>query len=173
MQAFRSARFIGATVVSAARRLPRIRAAQPFAVIVEEACEVMEPTLVAVLAVESLKKLEMIGDHRQLPAFVQQTWYNLQMTTPSIKISLFERLISGSSGSGKGGMLHSKREIGEKEGAAGAVSESVPCTILDEQRRMRSAICNLSRDDYADIVNIIDHGISIFYFFLFLIQIMQ
>jgi hypothetical protein len=39
--------------------------------VVEEACEVMEPTLMSVLSVRSLQKLELVGDHRQLPAFVQ------------------------------------------------------------------------------------------------------
>ena len=43
---FRGARVVGATVVGASRRLEAIRAAEPFAVLVEEACEVMEPTLV-------------------------------------------------------------------------------------------------------------------------------
>ena len=94
-QAFRSARIVGATVVGASRRLEAIRAAEPFAVVVEEACEVIEPTLMSVLAVNTLRKLELIGDHRQLPAFVQQCWYNFETTMPSIKTSLFERLISG------------------------------------------------------------------------------
>lgn len=31
----------------------------------------MEPTLISVLSVRSLQKLELVGDHRQLPAFVQ------------------------------------------------------------------------------------------------------
>ena len=43
---FRGARVVGATGVGASRRLEAIRAAEPFAVLVEEACEVMEPTLV-------------------------------------------------------------------------------------------------------------------------------
>ena len=46
---FRGARVVGATVVGASRRLEAIRAAEPFAVLVEEACEVMEPTLVYML----------------------------------------------------------------------------------------------------------------------------
>jgi superfamily I DNA and/or RNA helicase len=83
----------------------------------------MEPTLVAVLAVESLKKLEMIGDHRQLPAFVQQTWYNLTATIPSIKISLFERLILGSNDNGG---KYSKQGEEEKKGIVGNELVSVP-----------------------------------------------
>ena len=55
----------------------------------------MEPMLMAVLAVRSLRKLELVGDHRQLPAFVQNCWFNLETTHPSIKVSLFERLVTG------------------------------------------------------------------------------
>ena len=44
---FRKAHVVGATVVGASRRLEAIRAAEPLAVLVEEACEVMEPTLVS------------------------------------------------------------------------------------------------------------------------------
>ena len=61
---FRHARVVGATVVGASRRLEAIRAAEPFAIVVEEACEVMEPALMSVIAVKSLKKLELVGDHR-------------------------------------------------------------------------------------------------------------
>ena len=93
--AFRNARIVGATVVGASRRLEAIRAAGPFAVIVEEACEVIQPTLMSVLACNTLRKLELIGDQRQLPAFVQQCWFNFETTMPSIKTSLFERLVSG------------------------------------------------------------------------------
>lgn len=94
-QAFRNARIVGATVVGASRRLEAIRAAGPFAVVVEEACEVIEPTLMSVLACNTLRKLELIGDHRQLPAFVQSCWFSFETTMPSIKTSLFERLVSG------------------------------------------------------------------------------
>lgn len=94
-QAFRNARIVGSTVVGASRRLEAMRAAGPFAVVVEEACEVIEPTLMSVLACNTLRKLELIGDHRQLPAFVQQCWFSFETTMPSIKTSLFERLVSG------------------------------------------------------------------------------
>lgn len=93
-QAFRQARIIGATVVGASRRLEAIRAAGPFAVVVEEACEAIEPMLMSVLSCKSLRKLELIGDHYQLPAFVQQYWFALETSMPSIKTSLFERLVS-------------------------------------------------------------------------------
>lgn len=123
------ARVIGATVVGAIRRLHAIRASEPFAMVVEEACEVMEPTLLSVLAVRSLQKLELIGDHRQLPAFIHQCWFNAQLTNPSLQISLFERLVE---------------------------NKSSPLTILDVQRRMRSEICDLTRKEYEDVTNIKD-----------------
>jgi len=95
---FKNARIIGATVTGAAKRLEAIRAAEPFAVVVEEACEVMEPTLMAVLAVSSLRKLELVGDHRQLPAYINQCWYSLAKQHSSLKVSLFERLLEQGQG---------------------------------------------------------------------------
>jgi hypothetical protein len=40
----------------------------------------MEPTLISVLSVRSLQKLELIGDHRQLPAFVQVLFVDINHT---------------------------------------------------------------------------------------------
>ena len=91
--------------------------------IVEEACEVLEPTLMSVLAVRSLRKLELVGDHRQLPAFLQQCWFPLEATHPSLKTSLFERLVTAAAG-GK----RSRRK---------AETVLSLCTVLNEQRRMR------------------------------------
>ncbi|KAK3285890.1 hypothetical protein CYMTET_6522 [Cymbomonas tetramitiformis] len=158
--AFKQARVIGATVVGAARRLEAIRAAEPFAMVVEEACEVMEPTLMAVLAVRSLRKLELVGDHHQLPAFVQNCWFNLEATHPSIKVSLFERLVGaadhahrGARGLPRGGR---RRTSDTDDGYADGIS-ATPCTILDEQRRMRPAVAELTRGCYATRVAIRDH----------------
>ena len=141
--AFKKARLIAATVVGGVRRLEALRAAEPFAAVVEEACEVMEPTLMAVLSMRSLQKLELVGDHRQLPAAVPNAWFNLESAIPSIKISLFERLVTGAAGPGARG-----------HAAEGGV---VPCTVLDEQRRMRPAISDLTRGHYSDLVVIQDH----------------
>ncbi len=141
-QTFRNARIIGATVVGASRRLEALRSAGPFAVVIEEACEVIEPTLMSVLSVNTLRKLEMIGDHRQLPAFVQQCWFNFETTLPSLKTSLFERLISGSF------------KPSHDQSAAAILSH----TVLDEQRRMRSSIADITRPDYTDLVQILDHN---------------
>lgn len=114
----------------------------------------MEPTLMAVLAVKSLKKLELVGDHRQLPAFVQQCWYNLEISHPSIKTSLFERLVEGGSRNNKKNFSH-QRFNADNDGP-----HTLTCTILDEQRRMRSAIADLTRPDYKDVVTIIDHPVT-------------
>ena len=141
--AFRNARIVGATVVGASRRLEALRSAGPFAVVIEEACEVIEPTLVSVLAVNTLKKLEMIGDHRQLPAFVQQCWFNFETTLPSIKTSLFERLISG--------QVKTRFHQSKNKDNRGAI---LPYTVLDEQRRMRTSIADITRPDYVDLVQI-------------------
>lgn len=145
-KSFRSARIVGSTVVGASRRLEAIRSAGPFAVVIEEACEVIEPTLMSVLAVNTLRKLEMIGDHRQLPAFVQQCWFNFETTIPSIKTSLFERLISGT--------VKSSYNRNKQATNAAAI---LPYTVLDEQRRMRSSIADITRPDYNDLVQILDH----------------
>jgi hypothetical protein len=88
----------------------------------------MEPTLVAVLAVPSVQKLELIGDHRQLPAFVQNCWFGVAGVHPTLKKSLFERLI--------------------EEGVS---------TVLSEQRRMRPEIASITRPHYSDVVTIIDN----------------
>ena len=138
---------VGATVVGAARRLEAIRAAEPWAVVVEEACEVMEPTLMSVLAVKSLRKLELVGDHRQLPAFIQNCWFSFESTAPSVKTSLFERLVTGKVATSAGHRRIAAIDAGPS-----------PCTVLDEQRRMRSEIADLTRPDYADIVEIRDHA---------------
>ena len=133
----KSAVVIGGTIVGAANRLSALRASEPFAVIVEEACEVMEPTLVSVLSVPSVQKVQLIGDHRQLPAFVNNCWYDLSNSTPALKTSLFERLV-----------------VGDSDGRN--VDKGI-CSILDVQRRMRSAVSNLTKDYYADVVEIQDH----------------
>jgi hypothetical protein len=138
----KSAVIIGGTIVGAVNRLSALRAAEPFAIIVEEACEVMEPTLVAVLSVASVQKVQLIGDHRQLPAFVNICWYDLACSTPSIKTSLFERLVVGD-GRGQG------------DGNIDTYS------ILAVQRRMRSSISNLTKHHYADVIEIQDHACTL------------
>ena len=136
----KAAVIIGGTIVGAANRLAALRAAEPFAIIVEEACEVMEPTLVAVLSVASVQKVQLIGDHRQLPAFVNNCWYDLACSMPTIKTSLFERLV-----------------VGDEEGDGNIET----CSILAVQRRMRPAISNLTKHHYADVIEIQDHACTL------------
>eukprot|EP01039_Chlorochromonas_danica_P009656 gene9656-10676_t len=137
----RSADVIGATVVGMTKRLPAIRAAGPFAILVEEACEVMEATLISALAIESLNKVELIGDHRQLPASISQNWYHFEITVPQLKKSLFERLV----------------EVNRSSGQSNA---NALCSILDVQRRMRPYLADLTRGHYKDLTQIIDHRIT-------------
>ena len=56
---------IGGTIVGCIGRLESIRKTKPFAILVEEASEVLEPLLFACLG-EETTKFEMIGDHLQL-----------------------------------------------------------------------------------------------------------
>ena len=56
---------IGGTIVGCIGRLESIRKTKPFAILVEEASEVLEPLLLACLG-EATMKFEMIGDHLQL-----------------------------------------------------------------------------------------------------------
>jgi hypothetical protein len=134
----KSAVVIGGTIVGAATRLAALRAADPFAIIVEEACEVMEPTLIAVLSVASVQKVQLIGDHRQLPAFVNNCWYDLACSMPAIKTSLFERLVV-------------------KDVKYDDEDSSEIWSILEVQRRMRPAISNLTKHHYKDVIAIKDH----------------
>lgn len=104
------------------------------------ACEVMEPTLMSVLAVHSVQKLELVGDHRQLPAFIQNCWFSFETTLPSIKTSLFERLISGSVT-----QYGAKKQRRTPNGPIQIDAEPICSSILDEQRRMRPAIADITR----------------------------
>ena len=56
---------IGGTIVGCIARLEAIRNTKPFAILVEEASEVLEPLVFSCLA-DTTCKLEMIGDHLQL-----------------------------------------------------------------------------------------------------------
>ena len=120
-------------MTSASRRLAAIQACEPFAIVVEEACEVLEPTLDSTLVFKSLQKLELIGDHRQLPAFVQKYWFNFEMNMSWLKTSLFERLVT---------------------------VNKISHTILDEQRRMCPSVADITRNAYRDMVLIRDHQVT-------------
>lgn len=62
---------IGGTIVGCIARLEAIRATKPFAILVEEASEVLEPLLFACLC-PSTVKFQMIGDHLQLSPSIMQ-----------------------------------------------------------------------------------------------------
>ncbi|GKY97164.1 hypothetical protein MPSEU_000674800 [Mayamaea pseudoterrestris] len=121
---------IGGTMVGCITRLESIRKTRPFAVIVEEASEVLEPLLFSCLT-ESTVKLELIGDHRQLKPSVMSR-FDFEVFN-KINNSMFERLIEA------------------------PTSHAVPSTVLSLQRRMRSNICDLTRGFYEDITAIEDH----------------
>ena len=121
---------IGGTMVGCIHHLEAIRTTRPFAVVVEEASEVLEPLLFSCLS-ESTVKLEMIGDHRQLQPSVQSR-FDFELCN-KINVSMFQRLIESPQG------------------------HEVPSTVLSVQRRMRRNICDLTRTFYSDITTIEDH----------------
>ena len=129
-KAYENKSIIGGTMVGCITRLESIQKTRPFAVVVEEASEVLEPLLFSCLS-ESTMKLEMIGDHRQLQPSVMSR-YDFEVFN-KVNISMFQRLIEAPDG------------------------HQVPSTVLSVQRRMRKNICDLTRDFYADITQIEDH----------------
>lgn len=81
---------LGGTMVGCVSRLDSIRSVRPFAVVVEEASEVLEPLLFSCLC-DSTMKLEMIGDHRQLqPSIMSRFDYEV---LNHVNVSMFQRLI--------------------------------------------------------------------------------
>jgi hypothetical protein len=130
------AEVIGGTIVGCCTRLEAIRLTNPFAVLVEEASEVLEPLLFACI-VPTTHKLELIGDHLQLqPALLSK--FDFERCN-KLNISMFERLIRGPNSSSQ--------------------FFGVPSTVLSVQRRMRKSICDLTRSFYTDITEIIDHKV--------------
>jgi len=124
---------IGGTIVGCIARLEAIRATNPFAIMLEEASEVLEPLLFACMS-KSMVKLEMIGDHLQLSPSIMQKFEFERIN--KINVSMFERLIQAPKG------------------------HAVPNGVLCVQRRMRSDVADLTREYYKDIVEIEDHPIS-------------
>ncbi|RLN63252.1 hypothetical protein BBJ28_00018439 [Nothophytophthora sp. Chile5] len=123
---------IGGTITGCVARLEAIRTTNPFAILVEEASEVMEPLLVSCFS-SSTRKLEMVGDHMQLqPSVMGKIDFE---RVNKINISMFERLIRAPRGN------------------------EVPSSVLSIQRRMRKSICGLTRNFYNDITIIEDHEV--------------
>jgi hypothetical protein len=122
---------IGGTIVGCISRLESIRSTNPFAIVVEEASEVLEPMLFACLT-PSTVKLEMIGDHKQLAPSLMNKFEFEQINR--VNVSMFERLIRA------------------------PAANKVASTILSVQRRMRTPISDLTRDFYTN-TEIVDHPI--------------
>ncbi|KAI8995867.1 P-loop containing nucleoside triphosphate hydrolase protein [Gaertneriomyces semiglobifer] len=122
---------IGGTIVGCVSRLQALRNIKPFAILVEEASEVLEPLLFACIGSTTVK-LEMIGDHLQLQPSVMSKFDFEKFN--KINVSMFERLIRA------------------------PPEASVPHNVLSIQRRMRKNICDLTRDFYRDITPIYDHA---------------
>ena len=82
-------KIVGATIIGASVQLSLIKKLAPKVVIVEEAAEVLESCLVAVLS-KSVQKLILIGDHMQLKPQVDT--YHLRREH-NFHVSMMERLI--------------------------------------------------------------------------------
>ena len=89
LQVLKTQKIIGATIIGASVQLSLIKKLAPKVVLVEEAAEVLESCLVAVLS-KSVQKLILIGDHRQLKPQVDT--YHLRREH-NFHISMMERLI--------------------------------------------------------------------------------
>lgn len=131
-QMYNGVEVISGTMVGCITRLDAIRATKPFAIVVEEASEVLEPLLFSCLT-STTCKLEMIGDHLQLRPSMM-TKFDFEIIN-KMNISMFERLIRAPE------------------------AYTVPSSVLSIQRRMRKNICDLTRGFYKDITTISDHPI--------------
>ena len=59
--------------------------------IVDEASQILEPSIIGLLASDSIGRFILVGDHKQLPAVVQQPDSELRLH--ACRLSLFERLL--------------------------------------------------------------------------------
>eukprot|EP01032_Pedospumella_encystans_P023366 gene23366-26450_t len=113
-----AAKVLGCTITSAAKNRDLIAQIRPNIVVVEEAGEILEASLLTCLG-PSVKHLIMVGDHKQLRPKLE--CYELRKESGKgidFDISLFERL---------------------------ATRSSFPIVTLNEQRRMRPEVCDLIR----------------------------
>jgi hypothetical protein len=113
-----SVKIIGCTTTSAAKNQELLEQFRPTVVIVEEAGEILEASVLTSLT-SSVKHLVMVGDHKQLRPKLEK--YQLRKESGSgidFDVSLFERL---------------------------ALQLNFPVLSLTEQRRMRPEICDLIR----------------------------
>jgi hypothetical protein len=123
---------IAGTIVGCISRLDIIRGTNPFAIVVEEASEVLEPILFSCIGSSTIK-LEMIGDHLQLQPCMSAKFEFEKIN--KIKCSLFERLIRAPEDC------------------------RVPYNVLSIQRRMRKEISDFTRSFYSHITEIKDDSL--------------
>jgi len=88
--ALRSVAVIGSTLVGSILNMDAISAAQPTALLLEEAGEIPEAAFIALLRISTLQRCVMIGDHQQLRPTVKS--YDL-LKAKRLDISCFERLV--------------------------------------------------------------------------------
>lgn len=107
-QLLRSTRVICATTSSLLAHRELLQMKRFSLAIVDEASQILEPHLVSLLSehdegIPAIGRLVLIGDHKQLPAVVQQDESESEVTDPSLRAirltncrrSLFERLLQG------------------------------------------------------------------------------
>lgn len=112
------ARVLGCTTTAAAKQCDVLAQLRPTVVLVEEAGEILEASVLTALG-PSVKQVVMIGDHQQLRPKLE--CYRLRKESGqgvNFDVSLFERL---------------------------ATQSGFPIITLTEQRRMRPEICDLIR----------------------------
>ena len=90
--------------------------------IVDEASQILEPNIIGLLSSERIDRFILIGDHKQLPAVVQQADDDLHLH--ACRLSLFERL------------LQQEREAGRQEFTG----------ILNHQGRMHPDIASFPNE---------------------------
>jgi hypothetical protein len=80
------------TTTSALQGRPFLLALKHFSLcIVDEASQILEPNIIGLLSSDSIDRFILIGDHKQLPAVVQQA--DDEPRLHSCRLSLFERLL--------------------------------------------------------------------------------
>lgn len=89
--ALRSVPVIGATMMGALLHMEAISAAEPAALLLEEAGEIPEASVISLLRMPSLKRCVMVGDHKQLRPSVHSHQLRVHK---KLDISCFERLVN-------------------------------------------------------------------------------